>query len=73
MNPILVVSLVLNADGKIGLNVQGPASENELVVLGLLEKAKQSIGQIFEQQREQAAGKPELLVARGTLPRNGKG
>jgi hypothetical protein len=72
MQPIMVITATLTADGKIGINVQGSASENELLVHGMLEKIRQVVQQGFAKAlAEKTEEKPTLLLARGSLPKNG--
>lgn len=65
-----VLTITLAADGQVRFQATGPASENKVTMFGLLEIAKQAVlGATAEPPKPPA---PSILVARGSLPANGR-
>lgn len=72
MTPALSIVLQLTDDGRVGLKTEGPAADNLVTLLGLLEFAKQTI--LSQQAQQQQAQVPAILPA-SFLPAglNGRG
>ena len=61
------ITVTLDDDGKINLTATGPAADNHVLLLGLLEFGKAAL---LNQQPEPAG--PGLVLPMGPLPRNGR-
>lgn len=69
MQEVVRITLAMTEDGQVKIDAAGPSSSNQVILLGLLEFGKAAL---TTSGGAQAPATPPLLLARGSLPRNGR-